>query len=677
MKLPKPNIGESQEDFTKRYNLWRETNRKSDSIEDRAYSFIEIKSFDEEKRILNGIATTPTPDRMNDIVEPEGAKFTLPLAFLWQHDSKQPIGHVTKAKVTKNGIEFEAQLVKIDEPGKLKDRLDEAWQSIKSGLVRAVSIGFRAIEFSFLKETDGIRFTEWDWLELSAVTIPANVDASITQIKSYDQWDLSALGRENKTDQTDPGVSGKKTANVVVNSRKDGKGKMKTLIEQIKDFENTRAAKAARMSEILDKSGEDGTTLDEAQATEYDELKAELDAIDKHLVRLHDAEKVNAHKATEIAGGNSNEASQSRAGEHHHVVQMKNNLPKGTAFTRYAMALAKSQGNLMQAAEIAKSQWGDSTPEVELVLRAAVTAGTTTDANWASALVPYTQMASEFIELLRPQTIIGRVPGLRRVPFNISMPRALSGTSVNWVGEGKPKPLSKMSFDTVTLRWTKCAGIVVLTDELVRFSNPSAEATVRQDLIDSMAQFLDEDFVDPAKAVVANISPSSITNGVTPVTASGVTADALRADVKDLFSNMLSANLSPSGSVWIMPTLQAVAMTMMMNALGQRDFPDVTISGGTFFGLPVVLSDSVPAGLIILAKASEIFLADDGDVTLDASREASLQMDSAPTEGAQQLVSLWQNNMVALRAERYINWQRRRAEAVQYISGANYGGVTS
>jgi hypothetical protein len=30
--------------------------------------------------------------------------------------------------------------------------------------------------------------------------------------------------------------------------------------------------------------------------------------------------------------------------------------------------------------------------------------------------------------------------------------------------------------------------------------------------------------------------------------------------------------------------------------------------------------------------------------------------------------------MIALRAERFINWQRRRAQAVAYISGARYGG---
>lgn len=55
----------------------------------RAYSSLVIKAVDEEKRIIRGIATTPTPDRVGDIVEPLGVKFSNPLAFLWQHDAHQ------------------------------------------------------------------------------------------------------------------------------------------------------------------------------------------------------------------------------------------------------------------------------------------------------------------------------------------------------------------------------------------------------------------------------------------------------------------------------------------------------------------------------------------------------------------------------------------------------------
>jgi HK97 family phage prohead protease len=154
-------------------------------MQNRAYSVLTVKAIDEEKRIIRGIATTPTVDRVGDIIDPLGVKFTNPLAFLWQHQHDKPIGSVKFDKPTKDGIGFEAEIAQTDEPGTLKDRLDEAWQSIKLGLVRAVSVGFRPLEYSFM-ENGGIRFSETECYELSAVTIPANSDALITTIKSID-----------------------------------------------------------------------------------------------------------------------------------------------------------------------------------------------------------------------------------------------------------------------------------------------------------------------------------------------------------------------------------------------------------------------------------------------------------------------------------------------------------
>ena len=162
----------------------------------RAYSLLQLKSVDEDKRILTGIATTPATDRMGDIVEPKGAEFKLPIPFLWQHDHRQPIGHVTKAKVTSEGIEVEVQLTKVEEPGTLKNRLDEAWQSIKAGLVQGMSIGFSSIESARIDGTYGVRFIKWLWLELSAVTVAANSGATIQTIKSLDTEQRAALGRE-------------------------------------------------------------------------------------------------------------------------------------------------------------------------------------------------------------------------------------------------------------------------------------------------------------------------------------------------------------------------------------------------------------------------------------------------------------------------------------------------
>ncbi len=60
----------------------------------RAYSCIEVKAVNEERRIIRGVATSPAVDRVGDIVDPMGVKFQNPLPLLWQHKHDKPIGTV-------------------------------------------------------------------------------------------------------------------------------------------------------------------------------------------------------------------------------------------------------------------------------------------------------------------------------------------------------------------------------------------------------------------------------------------------------------------------------------------------------------------------------------------------------------------------------------------------------
>lgn len=166
---------------------------------DRAYTILQSKGWteDEDKFYIEGIASTPTPDRMGDSVEPMGAKFKAPMPLLWQHDANKPVGLMTFAKPDKNGIPFKAEIPKIKEEGTLKARVDEAIQSLKYKLVSAVSIGFRVLEGGYeLMDNGGLKIKQWEWLELSLVTIPANSEAVLSAVKSLDREAMSASGRK-------------------------------------------------------------------------------------------------------------------------------------------------------------------------------------------------------------------------------------------------------------------------------------------------------------------------------------------------------------------------------------------------------------------------------------------------------------------------------------------------
>lgn len=171
---------------------------------------------------------------------------------------------------------------------------------------------------------------------------------------------------------------------------------------------------------------------------------------------------------------------------------------------------------------------------------------------------------------------------------------------------------------------------------------------------------------------MAQVSPASVTNGVTAIPSTGNP----EADVEALFEAFLKANLSPTSGVWIMSSMTALALSKMKNPLGQKMYPDLSFLGGTFQGLPAIVSQYA-GDLLVLINAGDVYLADDGQVVTDASREASLQMEDSPSNNSgtgtgAQLVSMFQTNSVAIRAERFINWRKRRPEAVAYVSGVNY-----
>jgi HK97 family phage prohead protease len=153
-------------------------------MQTKAFSAITIKALHEEERKIEGIASTPALDRVKDIVEPTGLYFAADAPLLLNHDHSQPVGSVQFGTPTDKGLPFTATIAKVAEPGVVKDRTDEAWHSVKSGLIKGVSIGFIPDEYELLGEGKGVRFTKASVHELSLVAIPCNPEAVITAFKS-------------------------------------------------------------------------------------------------------------------------------------------------------------------------------------------------------------------------------------------------------------------------------------------------------------------------------------------------------------------------------------------------------------------------------------------------------------------------------------------------------------
>jgi HK97 family phage prohead protease len=638
----------------------------------RAYAVLDIKSFDDDQRIIEGVASTPTVDRVGDVVKPRGARFSLPMPMLWQHKSGEPIGHVVWAEARDDGIPFRAKIAKSVEPGKLKDRLDEAWQSIKLGLVRAVSIGFQAAadKVTMLKG-GGIQYDEYEILELSAVTIPANVEASIHTIRAI-YHNLRAASGDT---QVTPASSGHSDKSVAVAASRSIKLEAKTMAtktnaERMKDLEAKRAAEVAARDAIQSKIVEEDRTKDEAEQNAFDEHSAVIKSVDRELTDCRLIEKELISTAKPVSNGDGIEM-------HSQSIQVKApTLPPGLGLIKRLACQLHADVYHRDVIAVARQYCGQW-PQIEMDIKAAVATGTVTSATWAGNLVYAQNLASEFLEFLVPQTYLGRIPGLTRVPFNSRIPRENSVITAQWVGEGASKPVAAGTFDTVTLTFAKTACIMGVTDELARFSSPSVEMLVRDNLAKGIAKFLDEQFIKPTVTAVTNVSPASITNGADSDAASGTDITAVIHDIRQILFHFQEYNIPTDNLTLIMQPVLATSIGTMLTTLGVVAFPNVNGNGGNILGITVLTSNNSPAGQVTAIHPPSVFVADEGGLQIDVSREASVELDSAPAAGNYHLVSAFQNNLVFVRAERYITWLRGRDKGVFYLTNAAYGGAVT
>lgn len=439
----------------------------------------------------------------------------------------------------------------------------------------------------------------------------------------------------------------------------------------LKQLLDALAAKNLELQGHMTKSLDAGQTPDEETEKSIQAVEAEIEQIEKNIARVKKqiaATEEAAATATPVAGETSEQAKDTAEGKKEvpHI-QVESNLPKGVGFAKFVKckmiaSIAAKQGNYKSPMEVAKAL--GEPPEVIALIEKA-TLGTTTDSGFASPLVQTNRLVGEYIEMLRANTVLDKLQ-FRKVPFNVEIPAQATGSMTSWVGEGEAKPLTNPTFGAVTLGKHKVAAIVVYTLELLEGSDPAIDVLIRDDLIASSAQFTDAEFLG-AQAGTAK-KPAGLLNGVTPITSTGTTAEAVAADLRALRAQFLSNNLSLGGAYYLMSEVRASEIADLRDALGNTYFKgmDAGLNQKTLNGIPVIESENV-GDVIILVKTSEILMADSGQVDIAYSDQATL-IDGSTTH------NLWQENKFAIRAERFVTWGKRRPIAASFIDYTPVGG---
>ena len=160
----------------------------------------------------------------------------------------------------------------------------------------------------------------------------------------------------------------------------------------------------------------------------------------------------------------------------------------GYGFAGMVRCAALAKGNPHSAMQFAKQMYGEQS-KVHQGFRKALGAG---DLTAGGFLVPET-FSNEVIELLRPLSVVRAMePRAARIPRgNLSIPKITGSATAQYVGENEDIPISEPSTGEVVLSAKKLTTLVVVSNELLKFSNDLAEQEIRDLVLEEMAKVED------------------------------------------------------------------------------------------------------------------------------------------------------------------------------------------
>jgi hypothetical protein len=238
---------------------------------------------------------------------------------------------------------------------------------------------------------------------------------------------------------------------------------------------------------------------------------------------------------------------------------------------------------------------------------------------------------------------------MRHAPLKSRVPTSSVAVVGAVVDEAAAKAIGELDLGDMALEPRKAAAIVVASNELLRLGGQIAEDLFDVELKIAVARATDANFL------------AGLIAGTTPEAAS---SDFLF----DLASKLIGPlQAGADADIFVVAEPRVVRNIALTGSVAGMAFPGMTITGGSIAGVTLIGSDALDEGEVVAFDARAI-AADRGTLTIDASRNATLDMAGGNSPG----FDLWSRNAVALRAERWFGWKLLRSTAAASISGATY-----
>ena len=279
----------------------------------------------------------------------------------------------------------------------------------------------------------------------------------------------------------------------------------------------------------------------------------------------------------------------------------------------------------------------------------AVTAATKTS-DFAGFLKP--DQAEAYFAQARRNSVVQSLA--RKVPLGINgqeIPVVTSKATAGWVAEGGQKPASKGAIGLKTIAPKKIAAIAVVSAEVVRANPGNYVELFKQDIAEAMAVAFD------AAALYGTNTPFGASNYIAATTKSveiGTTTQAnggvygdIVAGLKLLVDDKKKLNGFAFDST-SEPTFLGAVDLNGRPLFVDSPFEDSVLTAGKLLGRNAFLGDGVGDDATDVkgfgGDWSQVVWGAVGGISYDVSTQATVTING-------QLTSLWENNLVAIRAE--------------------------
>jgi len=276
----------------------------------------------------------------------------------------------------------------------------------------------------------------------------------------------------------------------------------------------------------------------------------------------------------------------------------KPDAEKGLMLARQARAMYLGHGDPERAIHEVKRQWGQEDPVLK-GLEGTLKLKNLTAGNAASAgnlIIP--EYSREFIELLRNQTVIRGLPGIRTFPMPvgaITMRKQSVAGIAYYVGESVNITRSDQQVAMLNMLYRKLAGLTVSSNDLLRFAGPEADAFVRDDLL--LVSAIREDLAFLQGDGTSN-TPVGILNWVAAgnkFASAGTSLANTQADLAKAIRKVQEGNvpLTLENGFWIMAPRTYWGIYNLTTTTGDYVFKD-ELKTGRLMGYNVRVTNQVP-----------------------------------------------------------------------------------